>query len=235
MPDHNKSSDLQSMAQKMNGLLNSVAADMLAIIIKPAHFFKNMPKTGGFAPPLLFMMIMALLTAVVIAVLGLIGAGYGSMMIMGFMGIVILPVMVAIFGFVGAAILFVIWKIMGSDESYETAYRCIAYSYAYAPLAALLSIIPYLGTVVGALWPMALMALASIHVHHRKQNLSWAVFGIFGLILALSSLGMEAAGGKMQESAASWQQQFDNNERTPEEAGKAVGEFLKGLQNSQKE
>jgi uncharacterized membrane protein YdjX (TVP38/TMEM64 family) len=42
------------------------------------------------------------------------GAGFGA--------IIFMPIAVAIGSFIGAAILFVIWKLMGSQEDYETAY-----------------------------------------------------------------------------------------------------------------
>ena len=217
----------------------SIVTDMVAVLTKPADFFKNMPKEGGYVAPRVFMVAIAMATPVGMAVIGKLGFGATGKMAMGFMGIIIFPIMAAIFGFVGAAILFVIWKIMGSEENYETAYRCMAYSYAYAPVAAIFNIIPYLGAIVGALWPMALMALASINVHGRSKNASWAVFGIIGLFLAFTSMGAETAGRHMQENAGAWQQQMErgfqggDEEMTPEEAGKAMGEFLKGLQESQ--
>ncbi|MBU0483312.1 MAG: YIP1 family protein [Proteobacteria bacterium] len=220
-------------------LLNSIVTDMIAVLTKPADFFQNMPKEGGFVPPLIFMVAMALITAVIMVLMGLIGLGPAGKMAMGLIGIIIFPIITAIFGFVGAAILFVIWKLMGSQENFETAYRCMAYSYAYAPVSAVLNIIPYLGTLIAAFLPMALLALASIHVHGRSQNSSWAVFGILGLILAVITFGAEKAGREIQNNADVWQQQIEQGlnksgeEMTPEEAGKAMGEFLKGLKQSQ--
>jgi hypothetical protein len=216
-------------------LFGSIVTDMVAVLTKPADFFKNMPKEGGYVAPLVFMVAMSLATAVVMAVIGMLGFGTFGMMAMGFMGVIIFPIMAAIFGFVGAAILFVIWKIMGSEENFETAYRCMAYSYAYSPVAAVLNIIPYLGAIVGAIWPMALLALASINVHGRSTNASWAVFGVIGLVLAMMAMGGEKAGRHMQENAGNWQQQFQQGgeEMSPEEAGKAMGQFLKGLEKSQ--
>ncbi|MDX8408179.1 MAG: YIP1 family protein [Mariprofundaceae bacterium] len=216
----------------------AIPGQMVEVIRNPVGFYKQMPKTGGFVEPLVFMVAMAVLTAVVLAIAGMVGFGPVGMMAMGFVGLIILPIMVAIFGFVGAAIMFVIWKIMGSNEDFETAYRCVAYSYSYAPVAALVSGIPYLGTLVSTLWPMALMAIASMHVHGRSQGLSWGVFGVLGLLFALSSLSIEMAAHKMQSGMQDWSQQMEQkmgnpDEMTPEEAGKAVGDFLKGMQQMQ--
>lgn len=225
---------------QQSNLLASIPGHMLSVILKPTKFFPDMPKTGGYVEPLIFMIVMAVLAAVVMAIAGVVGFGPVGTMAMGFAGVIILPIAVAIFGFIGAAILFVIWKIMGSSEDFETAYRCMAFGYAYAPVAALVSGVPYLGPLVSTLWPMALMAIASIHVHGRSKNASWAVFGILGLLFAFSSLSMEMAAHRMQSGLQDWSRQMGqksgNQDRmTPEEAGKAVGGFLKGMQQMQKE
>ena len=52
--------------------------------------------------------------------------------------IIFMPIAVAIGSFIGGAILFIIWKLMGSQEDYETAYRCGAYLMALAPITAII-------------------------------------------------------------------------------------------------
>ncbi len=209
-----------------------IVENMIGVIVKPAEFFRAMPKKGGYAKPLVFLVAMAVLTAVIGALLGVLGFGPTGVLAMGFIGIILLPVMAIIGSFIGAAILFVIWKIMGSSEEYETAYRCVAYGYAYAPVAMLVSGIPYLGSLVMALWPMALMAIASIHVHGRSTVVSWVVFGLLGGLFALSSVGIERS-VRMLSSEFGGMQQKNIEEMTPEEAGKALGEFLKGFRQQQ--
>jgi len=222
-------------------LFSDIPRRMMGVITNPVKFFsQSMPRSGGYIEPLVFMVVMAAVTALVMAIAGMLGFGPVGMMAMGFVGVIMLPIMVAIFGFVGAAILFVIWKIMGSNENFETAYRCMAFGYAYAPVAALVSGVPYLGTILSSLWPMALMAIASIHVHGRSSKASWAVFGILGLILAFMGIGAEKTGRDFNNSLEGWSQQMeekygDPDEMTPEQAGEALGDFLKGMQKMQKE
>lgn len=224
-----------------SSMLSAIPGRMLKVITNPVEFYaSDMPKSGGFVEPLVFMVVMAAVTALVMAIAGLIGFGPVGMMAMGFVGVILLPIMVAIFGFIGAAILFVIWKVMGSSENFETAYRCMAFSYAYAPVAALVSGVPYFGALVSALWPMVLMAIASIHVHGRTPRASWAVFGILGLLFAFMGVGAEKAGREMSGSLEGWSQQMnekygDPDKMTPEEAGKALGDFMQGFQQRQKE
>ena len=167
------------------------------VITNPVGFYQGMPKSGGLTDPLIFMVVLATVTGVLSAVLSLIGLGAAGAMAGGLIAIVLVPIFVVIFGFIGAAIAYVIWKMMGSQENFETAFRCIAYTAAIAPVTALLNLIPYLGSLVSALWPMALLAIASIHVHRRSVQASWAVFGAIGVILAFMSVSGENASRQM--------------------------------------
>ena len=124
---------------------------------------------------------------------------------------------------------------MGSDENFETAYRCMAFGYAYAPVTALIAGIPYLGEITPTIWMMVLMAIASIQVHKRNKNLSWAVFGIFAAVLSFISLGAEHAGRQVVAGTEEWSQQMEKkygnpDEMTPEQTAKALEEMLNGLQ-----
>lgn len=207
----------------------------IKVITNPVGFYQQMSKSGGFVEPLVFMVVLALVAGLLQAVLPLLGLSLAGAMAMGFVAIILVPIFTVIFGFIGAAIAFIIWKIMGSQENFETAFRCMAFTAAVAPVTAVLGAIPYVGTAAGVLWPMALLAIASIHVHQRSAGASWGVFGIIGLLFAFISLSMETAGRKMTGEMEGWQQQMDEKygnpeDMAPEEAGKAMGEFLKGLQ-----
>jgi len=173
-------------------------------------------------------------------VLGMVGLGPMGGFATGVAALVLLPILAVIGSFIGAAILFVIWKLMGSEEDYETAYRCAAYAYGYAPVAALVSGIPYVGTLVQVLWPTALIALATIHVHGRKPALAWGVFGILGILAALSLLGTEIAARRimsgLEDSARQMQHRYGDKEgeSSPEEAGRAVKDLLEGLEKMER-
>jgi len=125
---------------------------------------------------------------------------------------------------------------MGTKEPFEVAYRCIAYASAIYPLTALLSFLPYLGSIVGIAWVMYLMFVASQKVHQLNDKTASMVFGILGLILIVSNISSEMAARRMTtnfEQMAPAMENIQNME--PEEAGKMVGEFLKGLEKAQKE
>lgn len=188
----------------------------LKVITDPVGFYRSMSKSGGFIDPLIFMVAMAIVSGVLSAVLSIFGIGMGGALAVGLMAIILIPIFVVIFGFVGAAIAFVIWKLMGSDEDYETAYRCIAYTAATGPVVTVLGIIPYLGTLVSVLWPMALLAIASIHVHRRSTALSWGVFGALGVLFALVNVSAERSANEMADSLEDLQRMMEEQIPDPD-------------------
>ena len=231
------SSDNQmgGVADEIKKGLPSIPATIKQIITDPAEFYKQMPKSGGFVTPLVFMVLMGIAGGVVQAVLGIIGLSpHGSVL-----AIILVPIFVAIFGFVGAAILFIIWKLMGSQESYETAYRCGAYAGAIVSITTLLSPIPYLGPIIGTVWTTYLLVVASMEVHSLPSKLAWTVFGALCVFFSIIFLSTQYVGRKMTKGIDSWQKGMerkmgDMQEMTPEEAGKALGDFMKGFEESQK-
>ena len=209
------------------------------VITDPAGFFQQMPRKGGFGAPLIYVIVIAVITAAVQAILGMIGFGPAGMFATGIAGLVLLPILAAMGSFIGAAILFVIWKLMGSEEDYETAYRCAAYAYGYAPVAALVSGIPYAGTLVQILWPTVLIVLATIHVHGRKPALAWGVFGVLGILAAVSMLGTKIAARRfiteLENASQQMEHKYGDDEFTPEDAGQAVKDLLQNLKKMEQE
>ena len=219
------------MEKKADKLIASILEEMKKIITNPTGFFRNMPTSGGFAEPLIFMAAMGIICGFLQSLLGIIGLGHGGSFAVSLLSIIIVPLMVVIFSFVGAAILFIIWKIMGSQNSYETAYRCGAYAGGIAPVTTLLAIIPYLGTILGLLWMTYIIVVASQEVHHLKAKTAWIVFGILGALAAISSVGSQHAAHQATQKMETWGNSMEKlEEMSPEEAGRKVGEFLKGLE-----
>jgi hypothetical protein len=209
------------------------------IITNPVDFYRNMSKSGGYSEPLIFLLVMAVASGLITAVLAIINllpipAGVGMAMIIAF------PIGALIGGFIGAAILFVIWKLMGSSENYEVAYRCVAYTSAIMPVVTVLGVVPYLGTLVRIIWGSYLAIVASMEVHGRQKNPSYIVFGILGALGLLMSIGGEKAqrelASNMEQYSRAMEESVSNmGDMTPEEAGRAVGEFMKGLEDAAKE
>lgn len=216
---------------EMEKLVSTVSETMMQVIKNPAGFYQSMARSGGFIEPLIFAVIMGVIGGVLQAILSIVGIGSGGTFMLALAAIILVPIMTAIFGFVGAAILFVIWRLLGSQESYETAYRCGAYATAVTPITTLFSILPYLGPALGVAWMCYLMIVASVQVHGIPERKALIVFGIIGGLLILASISSQFAAQRVERQMGKFQSdmsQFD--QMKPEEKGKAIGEFLKGMQ-----
>jgi len=195
-----------------------------------------MPRSGGFADPLLFVVAMALTSSLVAVPLWLLGIGPYAVFPGLLAAFVVAPLLTGVFSFVGAAILFAVWRMMGSRQSYETAYRCAAYMSAISPLAAPLGAIPYVGTLIMAGWSLVLIVVASERVHDIDRRKATTVFGPIVLVLLLMSLSAQHVGRGIQARTEATTKQLEKiGGMSPEEAGKAVGELLKGLQGTEKD
>ncbi len=215
--------------------LNKVIADATAVITNPAAYFEGMAKSGGYFQPLIFIVVMAAAAGILVAVLSLFGAS-GGMLAAGLGAVIFAPIGAVIGSFVGAAIVFVLWKLMGSEQNYETAYRCTAATAAIYPVVSVLAIIPYISAIVGIVWASHLMIEASVSVHGRERKTATLVFGILGALLILSNVSSEYAGRKMAGRMNEMGARFEDMENlSPEEAGKKMGEFLKGFEKGQKD
>jgi len=185
----------------------------IRFITSPAAFYREMPKKGGFVEPLVFAVAMGVVGGIIQAIASLIIVNPMAGAMAGVASVVLLPIMVAIFGFIGAAIMFVIWKLMGSQEDYETAYRCGAYAAAFTPISMILGLIPYAGSAVGILIMVYLLVMASVEVHKLPSAKAWLVFGIIGAILIFGSISAQMAAkkiaGQMQENAARMKESAD--------------------------
>lgn len=210
----------------------------ISVVTKPAEFFQAMPKAGGFLEPLIFAVIMGLITGIIQAILNVIGlapgAGYGGVM-GGFGSIIFMPIAAAIGSFIGAAILFAIWKLMGSEENYETAYRCGAYLMAVAPITAIIGVIPYAGGIITMAIYVYFLVTASIHVHHIPSQKAWMVFGIIGVIFAILGIVAEHKARNMASELGKWQKMGKEFEKSAKDIEKSSDEMRKQAEEMAKQ
>jgi len=219
-----KKSDFQKEAAMEAGKIDfaKIPQTAIKVLTSPAEFFREMPKTGGFVEPLVFMVAMGVVAGLLQSILSILRFQAGAGMAMGLASVIILPIMVGIFGFVGAAILFFIWRVTGSQESYETAYRCGAYIGVLTPISVLLPIIPFVGGAVSVLLMTFFLVTASVAVHNIPSRKAWLVFGIVGGVLVFFSVSAEFATRRMARQAAEYQKQAEQFQKQAEEASKAM-------------
>ncbi len=209
-----------------------IMEDAKTVITTPVHFYRNMPKTGGYAEPVVFVISIAVIATIIFILSALLGGGHVAAA--GLSAIIIMPIMMLIGSFFSAAIMFVIWKLMGSHHGYETAYRSVAWSMAVLPVTAVLSLIPFFGAVIPVLWGCYLMWVASTEVHGLNKQTSMIVFGVLAIIGIIFNLGAERSAREMQSRMEQFKQETGKSlenlkNMSPEKAGEALGEFMKGM------
>ena len=228
--------------------LTGIRDTAIKVLTSPSEFFREMPKTGGFVEPLIFMVVMGVIGGLILSIFSIISLQVASGMAMGAASIILFPIIIGIFGFVGAAILFAIWKVMGSQESYETAYRCTAYISALFPITSVLGIIPYIGGAIGIALLTYFIVIASIEVYKIPSQKAWLVFGIIGAILVILSFSGEIASRRVARDAIKFRQEAEKAskmmqkqaedaakqlQKSAEEAKKILEETQKQMKESQ--
>jgi len=205
------------------------------VLTSPPEFFRQMPKTGGFVEPLVFMIAMGVAAGLLGSILAVLRLQLGTGMAMGVGSVIIMPIMIAIFGFVGAAILFLIWKLMGSQESYETAYRCGAYIGVLTPISVLLHLIPYLGGAASVLLMTFFLVIASVAVHNIPSQKAWLVFGIIGGLLVLFSVSAEMTARRIGKEAVRFRQEAEEAAKTMQKQAEQLQKQSEQLQKQAEE
>jgi hypothetical protein len=201
-------------------LVAAILSPARGVLTSPTAFFRTMPRSGGFANPLAFVVAMALASSLVAIPLWLLGIGPYAVFPGLLAAFVLSPLLTAVFSFVGAAILFAVWRMMS----------------AISPLAVPIGVMPYVGTFIMAGWSFFLIVVASEQVHGIERHKARIVFGLIVLVLMLMSISAQHVGRSVQSRTEATTKQLEKiGEMSPEEAGKAVGDLLKGLQGSEKD
>ena len=226
--------------EKVSFDLNEIKETAIKALTSPQTFFKEMPKTGGYAQPLIFMIVMGVIGGLIQSLFSIIGLRVATGLAMGVASIILVPIIVAIFGFVGAAILYLIWRMMGSQEEYETAYRSVAYVSALTPITCVLGIVPYIGGAIGIALAIYFTIIATIEVHRIPSQKAWLVFGIIGAVLILLTITGEISSRRMTREAGKFQKQMEETtkqmqkqmEGATQEVQKATEEASKDMQKA---
>jgi hypothetical protein len=218
--------------------LASIQKTAMSVLTSPSAFFREMPKTGGFVDPLIFMVAMGIISGLIQTIFSLISLNIAGGMAMGVASIILVPILVGIFGFVGAAILFVIWKLLGSKESYETAYRCGAYISVLMPIITVLGIIPYLGSAVGIALYVYFLVIASVEVHKIPSQKAWLVFGIIGAILIIMNISAQITAKKFSRESVKFREKMEETSKAikkqVEQMEKQTGDLQKQAEEAKK-
>jgi hypothetical protein len=170
--------------------IDEIVATAKSVIMTPAAYFQSMPTGGGLINPLIFIVAMALAAGIVSGILSFVGSPVG-MLAYGLSAVIVVPIGAAIGAFIGAGVLYLIWKFMGSERDYEASFRCLAAMSVIYPVAAVLYLVPYVGSVLSTAWGAFLLIEASVAVHGRERRNAQLVFGILAAIMIIMNVSAE--------------------------------------------
>jgi hypothetical protein len=180
--------------------VNDIVTKALAVIKTPGEYFRSMPTSGGYVEPLIFAIALSLVAGFISAILSFVGSPVG-LLAYGMAAIIFVPIGAMIGLFIGGGILFLIWKVMGSEKDYEASVRCMSAMMAIYPITAVLYLVPYLGTIIGLAWGAYLAIEASVAVHGRDRKNAQLVFGILAAIGILMNVSAEHTARNLADQA----------------------------------
>ncbi|MBV6340782.1 YIP1 family protein [Candidatus Magnetobacterium casense] len=163
----------------------SIPSTAIRVLTTPADFFSTMPKKGGYMGPLVFMIAMGVSGGLLKAAISILGFNILEGIGKAVAAILFVPVTVTLFGFLAALALFIIWKILGSRQSYETSYRCVAYMSVLMPVMVVINGFPFPGGLVSVTLLVIFIVIAGEKVHSIPPMRTRIVFTILGLVLAI--------------------------------------------------
>jgi hypothetical protein len=224
------------MSEKSKFDFNSVIENAKQVVTRPREFYQEMPKTGGFTDPLIFIAVMGIAAGLIGGVFSLFSNGHIGAMSFGLISVFTMPVIAIVGCFISGMIMFAVWRLMGSTEDYQAAFRCVAFSTVIFPAFPVLGLVPYLGTIASDAWWVWLMILASIGAHNLDKDKSTLVLGVLGVIIVLVGLSGEHSQRHMEARFHEFNEKMTEfNNMNPEQMGEAAGQFLKGLEKATKD
>lgn len=163
------------------------------ILLNPATVFRNMSRQGGFTEPLIFIATMGLITGVVkiLVTFYYMANGASVSLLTALSAIIITPITLIVFSYIGAFLLSIIMKFLDCDSNVETAFRVAAYLTIISPIAVFILPIPYIGNLVILGILSYLMVAAAIEVYQLNSNTARMFFGLGIAIIALFAIGSE--------------------------------------------
>ncbi len=166
------------------GVLKVIRDTAVAVILRPTTFFQAMPRSGGFRTPYVFLLVIGLFDMLLLSFFQILTIGVRAGLGFAANALLLAPLALTLSGFVLTTVFYVFWRLMGSAQSYETAYRSFAYSYAISPVTTIMGFVPYL-SLVGLFWWFGLLVIASVYVHGVSRLKAATVFAALALAMVV--------------------------------------------------
>lgn len=157
----------------------SLGAWAWAMIRHPWQFFRGVSLEGGYGVAVLYLLFWEGVASGVTFLLSFLpGGAVVPLWVRGLL-VVVGPAAGLVAGFLMAALLFVLWHLMGSPHPYKTAFRCWALMAPLSLIGALAKSVPYLflGVLV---YGFFLLVVASVETHRIPARRAWTVWSLVG-------------------------------------------------------
>ena len=174
--------------RQARGFFNAFVETLVMVLTKPAAAFSAMKIEGGLVEPLIYALIGGWLGGVVAFLfslgfksVGLFGSRNNAFGMLTGMGIgsiafiILLPVMIVIGLFIGAAIVHLCLMIVGgANKTFEATFRVLAFSQgSTGPL----QMIPVCGGLIAGVWGLVVTCIGLARAHETETGR--AVFAVF--------------------------------------------------------
>jgi len=176
---------------------------------QPEQFFSRINPNGGLGPPLVAVILWALISAPLSAV-----AVYSKSQSVGVTiaaavgGLFALPLVAVVMSFIGAGIFHVLCKILGGTAPFNGSFGAFAAMAALMPLSSLLGAVPFAGAVIPQLLGLYLAVHAAAGLHKAGKTKAWVLFGLLTAFWLLLSISAGIAAKRLKSSLGSFQGQI---------------------------
>jgi hypothetical protein len=158
------------------GLLNALYLTIKDVLLSPDRFFARMPSRIGIAQPLLFAMVVGVISAFFLWMWSLTASSLQiffvrdlhdwvrAPLVMG-LGFVFSPIIVVVNVLIFSGLSHLCLVVLGGDRfGFEATFRAVAYAAAVSVLA----VVPFCGIVVVPLWTLGVIVVGLTKVHETE-------------------------------------------------------------------
>ncbi len=178
------------------GFLNGLYLTIKDVLLSPQSFFQRMPSHLGLTQPLMFAIVVGVVTTFfswMYSITGnslkmLVSDNYSEMLrgpLYSFGVFVLSPMIVAVFLFLNTAITHGMLMLFGGNKlGFEATFRVIAYSEA----TSIITLIPFCGSGIGLIWGVVVTIIGLYSVHEVEPWKAVAAV-LVPMVLCLGSVG----------------------------------------------
>lgn len=178
------------------GFLNGLYLTIKDVLLAPQNFFQRMPTHLGLTQPLMFAIVLGVITtffAWMYSITGnslkmLVSDDYAEMFkgpLYSFIMFVLSPAIVFVFLYINAFITHGMLTLLGGNKlGFEATFRVIAYSEA----TSIITLIPFCGSGIGFIWGVVVTIIGLYSVHETEPWKAVAAV-LVPMVICLGSVG----------------------------------------------